>query len=56
MYLATVAALSFFGAATEMAAEDGSTEGPASFKVYFHDALATMTVEEFVSLIKVEEL
>ena len=56
MCLATVAALSFFGAAAEKAAEDGSTKGPASFKVNFHDALATMTVEEFVSLIKVEEL
>ena len=54
--MATVAAFSFLGAAPEMAAEDGSTEGPASFKMYFHDALATMTVEEFVSLIKVEEL
>ena len=54
--VATVAALSFFGAAAEKAAADSSTRGPASFKVNFHDALATMTVEEFVSLVKVEEL
>lgn len=54
--MATVAALSFFGAAAEKAAMDTSTKGPASFKVNFHDALATMTIEEFVSIIKVEEL
>ena len=54
--MATVAALSFFGAAAEKAALDVSTKGPASFKVNFHDALATMTLEEFVSLINVEEL
>ena len=54
--MATVAALSFFGAAAEVAAGDSSTKGPASFKVNFHDKLATMTVEEFVSLVKVEEL
>ena len=54
--MATVAALSFFGAAAEKAAMNSSTKGPASFKVNFHDMLATMTVEEFVSLVKVEEL
>ena len=54
--MATVAALSFFGAAAEKAAMDGTTKGPASFKVNFHDTLATMSVEEFVSLVKVEEL
>ena len=51
----TVAALSFFGAAAEKAAKDSSTKGPVSFKLNFHDALTTMTVEEFVSLTKVEE-
>lgn len=54
--LATVAALSFFGAAAEMAVKDPSTKGPASFKVNFHDTLATMKVEEYTSLVKVEEL
>ena len=54
--MATVAALSFFGSAAEKAAADSSTKGPASFKVNFHDMLATMTVEEFMSLVKVEEL
>lgn len=54
--MATVAALSYFGSAAEKAAMDSSTKGPASFKVNFHDALAAMTVEEFVSFVKVEEL
>ena len=54
--LATVAALSYFGAAAEKALQNPSTKGPASFKVNFHDTLATMTVEEYSSLVKVEEI
>ena len=54
--LAAVAALSFFGAAAEKAAQDSSTRGPSSFKVNFHDTLAAMTVEEYCSLAKVEEV
>lgn len=54
--LSTAAALAFFGAAAEKAAGDTSTRGPASFRVNFHDVLATMTVEEFISLAKVETL
>ena len=54
--LATVAALSFFGVAAEMGAKDPSTKGPASFKVNFHDALATMTPEQYAFFLKVEEL
>lgn len=54
--MATVAALSFFGCAAEKAALESSTKGPASFKVNFHDTLATLTVDEFVSLAKVEQL
>lgn len=53
-YLATVAALAYFGAAAEKAAADPSTKGPASFKINFHDTLSTMTIEEFNSLIKVD--
>ena len=56
VFMATVAALSFFGAAAEKAAGESSTKGPASFKVNFHDTLATMSVEEFVSLVKAEEV
>lgn len=54
--LASVAALAFFGAAAEKAACDSSTKGPASFKMNFHDTLATMTVDEFTSLVKVDEI
>lgn len=54
--LATVAALSFFGAAAEKAAQESSTRGPSSFKTNFHDTLAGMTVEEYSSLANVEEL
>ena len=54
--MATVAALSFFGSAAEVAVQEGSTKGPASFKVNFHDTLTNMSVKDFVKLVKVDDV
>ena len=53
---AVVTALAFFGVCAEKAAVQPGTQGPASFKVAFHDALATLTEEELVQGAQVKEL